>query len=233
MPIIPRVAVRLDAHRLEPDRLEVLDGTVMSAHPRSRTVALTLSLVPGWGHVYWGREAVGLGIFTIFAVAGFALLNGLFIYLGGWRSFWITVSTLALVLVGVGSWISILRLTSPRRVAEEGRLRERNLREGMLAFLHGRLEEARASFLACLRNDPLDIEALFRLGIVCSRLGAREEARAYLKRAVRHDIDEKWHWEAGRELERLRGVPPAAVKEAAVEEKAAKQEASTPRSTAR
>ncbi|SVE58072.1 uncharacterized protein METZ01_LOCUS510926, partial [marine metagenome] len=52
----------------------------MSEQPRQRIPALLLSLVPGWGHVYWGRESVGIGIFSAAAVVGFAFLNSWLVY---------------------------------------------------------------------------------------------------------------------------------------------------------
>ena len=43
---------------------------------------MLLSLVPGWGHVYWGREALGIGIFSAAALAGFGFLNTWLVYQG-------------------------------------------------------------------------------------------------------------------------------------------------------
>ena len=43
---------------------------------------MLLSLVPGWGHVYWGREALGIGIFSAAALVGFGFLNTWLVYQG-------------------------------------------------------------------------------------------------------------------------------------------------------
>jgi len=176
----------------------------MTIRRRSRSLALTLSLVPGWGHVYFGRERLGLIIFTIFAVSGFALLNGLFFYLGSWRTFLIVSSSTFLVLVTIGSWVDILRTTSSRQVRVEEEARDTNLRRGTVAYIRGDLTEAETLFRACVRADPLDVEALFRLGVVCARSGDLLHAKTCLRRTLKHDGEAKWRWEAGRELEALK-----------------------------
>ncbi len=184
----------------------------MSASARSRPVALVLSLVPGWGHVYWGREAPGLGLFTLFAVAGFALLNGLFIYIGNARSLVVALSSVLLLASIVGSWIDILRATNPGRLKALEAERDKALREGTVAYLRGDLKAAIDLFEGCVRRDPGDVEALFRLGAVCSRSGESRAAQVWLRRARKHDLDEKWAWEVERELERLKkatGAVPA------------------------
>ncbi len=181
----------------------------MSVRARSRPVALLLSLVPGWGHVYWGRELGGLGIFTLFAVSGFSLLNGLFIYIGGGRGALIAVALTALVGAFLWSWISILRLTSPGRAQAREQKRLGSLKEGMVAYLRGDVDAARVAFLACVESDPGDVEALFRLGVICARSDDVRNARRWLRQASKHDLDDKWRWELERELEKLKGAPEA------------------------
>lgn len=171
---------------------------------RSRSLALILSLVPGWGHVYFGRETLGLIIFTLFAVAGFGFLNGLFLYLGSWGSFLIVSSAVLFVLVATGSWVDILRITSSRQVSAEEASREAHLRRGTEAYLQGDLTQAGTLLRACVRADPFDIEALFRLGVVCARSGDLLHARTCFRRTLKHDPEEKWRWEVGRELEALK-----------------------------
>ena len=57
------------------------------------------------------------------------------------------------------------------------------------------------------------MDALFRLGVVCSRAGKTKEAGAWLRRARKCDFDDKWRWEISVEIERLESAkeeaPPA------------------------
>jgi tetratricopeptide (TPR) repeat protein len=164
---------------------------------------MALSLVPGFGHIYWGWELAGLCLFTASSVAAFALLNGLFIYVGDGRTALIRLSLFLLLGIFVGSWADILRRVSLRRLEAEASEREQNLREGMVAYVRGDLEAALSRFSSCVSADPLDVEALFRLGMTCSRAGSSRQAVRWLKRALKHDDQEKWRWEAKSELERL------------------------------
>ena len=191
----------------------------MPSRPRSRAAAFVLSFVPGWGHVYWGRELRGLAIFTVFAVAGFGLLNGLFIYLGEMRAFIIGAAAAALAAATVFSWYDILRRTSPAKVRVEAEERERSLKAGTVAYLEGDLEAAAGHFTLPLEADPADFEALFRLGIVRARAGRPREAALSLRRALRYDEDGKWAWEIRRELELLGASAGARQREGAAEAK--------------
>jgi len=173
------------------------------SHRRSPFVALALSIVPGWGHVYFGREVLGLAIFTLFAVALFVLLNGLYLYLGPWRTSLTVFAVALLSLVTLGCWIDIIRRTGRRQVRAEEEARQLNLRNGMVAYLRSDLDQAVGFFRACLRANPLDVEALFRLGVVLARSGDGRLARSCLRRVLKHDTERKWHWEVARELEKL------------------------------
>jgi tetratricopeptide (TPR) repeat protein len=180
----------------------------MPSRTRSRAVALVLSIVPGWGHVYWGRELRGLAIFTAFAVSGFGLLNGLFIYLGEMRGLIIGGAAAVLAASATFSWYDIVRRTCAARVRAEAEERERSLKAGTVAYLEGDLDGAAAHLSRALEADPADFEALFRLGIVRARAGRKREARLQLRRALKHDTDGKWNWEIQREIELL-AVPSA------------------------
>ena len=190
----------------------------MPSRPRSRAAALVLSIVPGWGHVYWGRELRGLAIFTVFAVAGFGLLNGLFIYLGEMRAFIIGGAAAVLAGATAFSWYDILRRTGLARVRAEAEERERSLKAGTVAYLEGDLDAAAGHFTLPLEADPADFEALFRLGIVRARAGRAREAALWLRRALRNDEDGKWAWEIRRQLELLGATagarPPAGAADA-------------------
>jgi cytochrome c-type biogenesis protein CcmH/NrfG len=177
----------------------------MSLEHRSRTVALLLTLIPGLGHVYWGREGQGLRLFTLAALAAFVLLNAALIYVGSWRSILLVAATLGVVLVVLWCWLDILRLTAGDRVHADIQVRQEALWEGTLAYLKNDLPAARARFEACVRRDPTDVEALFRLAVVTARSGDGRRARALLRRTLRLDRDGTWEWEVGRELARLDG----------------------------
>lgn len=177
----------------------------MSLENRSRTVALLLTLIPGWGHVYWGREGQGLRLFTLAALATFILLNAALIYVGSWRSILLVAATLGVVLVVLWCWLDILRLTAGDRVHADIQVRQEALWEGTLAYLQNDLPAARARFEACVRRDPTDVEALFRLAVVTARSGDGRRARSLLRRTLRLDGDGIWEWEIGRELSRLEG----------------------------
>ena len=176
----------------------------MSARPRSRVVALILSLVPGWGHIYWGRERLGLAIFTAFAVAGFVLLNGILVSLGPWKGFLVTIAAVLSVLVFVGAWIDLWQRTSPKRVQAEDGAREKFLREGTVSYLEGDLDRADSCFRMALEIDPQDVEAFFRLGVVCCRRGESRQAALWLRKVRRYDLDGKWDWEVKCERRRLK-----------------------------
>jgi len=166
---------------------------------------------------------LGLGLFTATAVSGFALLNALFVYLGEWRQPFIYASA-ALLLASVAvAWRDIFRRTSPRRLEAEEEARIGSLKEGTVAYLRGHLEDARLQFLKCVEADPMDVDALFRLGVVCSRAGKAKEAGAWLRRARKYDFDDKWRWEISVEMERLGNVkeeapPPAEPEKASAAE---------------
>jgi tetratricopeptide (TPR) repeat protein len=183
----------------------------MSSRPRFRVLALSLSLVPGWGHIYWGRERLGLAIFTVFAICGFALLNGLWVSMAQEtaRATLVAVSASLCVLLFLAAWGDLWRRTRPGTVKREAELREGFLRQGTIAYLRGDLKEAAASFREAVRVNPTDVEALFRLGVVHSREGDARQARVWLRKARRHDVDGKWRWEVNREEERLAEVRAA------------------------
>ncbi|HZN56704.1 MAG TPA: hypothetical protein VFD71_01415 [Planctomycetota bacterium] len=182
----------------------------MSARAPSRAIALALSAVPGWGHIYWGREFQGLGLFTAAAVGCFAIFNGFFLYLGAGREALLLCGTILLAGTVVWTWWDILGTTSPRRLKAEEERRLESLRAGTMAYLRGDLPAAEAAFLKCVHSDPADVEATFRLGVVCSRTGEVRKARGWLRRARRMDVEEKWKWELGREIGRLKGAHVAA-----------------------
>jgi hypothetical protein len=185
----------------------------MSSPRHSRTLAATLSLVPGWGHVYLGREAAGLLLFTLAALSLFLFINLGLMYQGEHRLLLLRISAGSLLFFWLLSLADVMRRTSPgrrRRIEEEkGRL----LRAGMISYLRGELAQAEARFRECLKLDHQEVEAVLRLGVIAARSGAAGRARRWLKRARRLDLDGKWSWEIFRELQPLAARPPGKAAE--------------------
>ena len=82
----------------------------------SRPLAMTLSVFPGWGHLYLGRELQGLAIFTFSSLAGFFLANAYLLHLGGYRQAVATVRGRLFLGGVIYSGDEVWRWTSPRRL---------------------------------------------------------------------------------------------------------------------
>ncbi len=175
----------------------------MSEQPRQRIPALLLSLVPGWGHVYWGRESVGIGIFSAAAVVGFAFLNSWLVYQGAGRTTLVWVFGVVFGLVMVANWIDIFLRTDPERMGEDDRRRRLCMQRGTAAYLQGDLAGAQGEFRECLKIEPNCPEALFRLGVLAGQQDDLETARSSFRRALRYDLAGKWSWEIKQQFERL------------------------------
>ena len=167
----------------------------------SRPLAMTLSVFPGWGHLYLGRELQGLAIFTFSSLAGFFLANAYLLHLGGYRQAVATVSGLLFLGGVIYSVVDVWRWTSPRRLERMRRLCDVLLWEGMMNFVRHEDLAAEEKFLQCWRLDRLDVEPIVRAGMVASRRQAYQEARRLLRRARRLDSELKWRAEIDRELE--------------------------------
>ncbi len=164
---------------------------------------MLFSLVPGWGHVYWGREALGIGIFSAAALVGFGFLNAWLVYQGSGKTTMVWVFGVVFCLVMVANWIDIFLRTEPARVSEDDRRRKLCLERGTASYLQGDLAGALGEFRECLKIEPNCPEALFRIGVLAVRQDDFELARTSLRRALRYDIGEKWKWEIQREFTRL------------------------------
>ncbi len=182
----------------------------MSRISRRRITALVLSLVPGWGHVYWGRETLGLTIFTVAAICGFSFLNGLFIYQGEGREVLTWTSGTLSAITFIAAWVELFFRTSPAREERERTVGVRLLHQGTIAYLKNDSDNAALLFRECLRIDPQDVEALFRLGVTFARRGDKQQALRWLRRTLSFDVEEKWHWEVHRELMSLNEKSEAA-----------------------
>ena len=184
----------------------------MSEHSRQRIPAMLFSLVPGWGHVYWGREALGIGIFSAAALVGFFFLNFWLVYQGSGKTTMVWVFGVVFCLVMAANWIDIFLRTDPGRIGEDDRRRKLCIQRGTAAYLQGDLAGALGEFKECLKIEPNCPEALFRIGVLAARQDDIETARIALRRALRYDLGGKWKWEIDREFIRL----DAAVAEGAV-----------------
>jgi hypothetical protein len=170
----------------------------------SRPLAVALSILPGWGHLYLGRELQGLLVFTFSSMTGFLLVNAWLLHLGTFRQAVTTISSLLFLTGCVYSVVDIWRLTSPRRVERMRRLCDVLLWEGMMNYVRHEDLAAEEKFLQCWRLDRLDVEPIVRAGVVAARRQAFEEARRLLGRARRLDSELKWRAEIDRELEMIR-----------------------------
>ena len=164
---------------------------------------MLFSLVPGWGHVYWGREALGIGIFSAAALVGFGFLNAWLVYQGPGKTTMAWVFGVVFCLVMVANWIDIFLRTDSARISEDDRRRKLCLERGTVSYLQGDLAGALGEFRECLKIEPNCPEALFRIGVLAVHQDDFELARTSLRRALRYDIGEKWKWEIQREFTRL------------------------------
>ena len=175
----------------------------MSEQPRQRIPALLLSLVPGWGHVYWGRESAGIGIFSAAALVGFAFLNSSLVYQGAGKTTLAWVFGVILGLVMAANWIDIFLRTDPERIAEDARRRRLCMQRGTAAYLQGDLAGALGEFRECLKIEPNCPESLFRLGVLSVQKDDLETARSSFRRALRYDLAGKWSWEIKQQFEHM------------------------------
>ena len=165
------------------------------------------------GLCYCVCERLGLVLFTLFAPCFFSFTYSGFFYVGPYRAVWVQLSGFCWLAIQAASWAELFLRTRPSRVRHEEKLRALCLRQGTVFFLQNDLDAAIDEFQRALVVDPFDVEAQFRLGVTLSRAGRAREARRWLRRARKYDIDEKWYWEIACELERMKsssqevGVP--------------------------
>jgi len=181
-----------------------MSATGMDESKRSRVVAILLSALPGSGHVHWGRVHQGLCIFTLFMIGSFAVLNSYLLVLGHWEHVLRYIG--GGLVAGTVLWavIDMSLRTRPGRIEAEAALRDRLLRQGIIAYLHAELGRAEEAFLEMLRIDPYDPEAWFRLAVVACRRGDSRTAMRRFARLRRYDVARKWDWEERCEESRLR-----------------------------
>jgi tetratricopeptide (TPR) repeat protein len=172
----------------------------MSSPRHSRPLALLLSLLPGLGQVYLGRDLAFLVYFSLEALCLFAALNAVLLYQGPERPRLVQGALAAAGVVWLAGIWDVLRRTAPSRLKRIEGEKARLLRDGMIAYLREDLAGAETLFRACLALDGEEVEALFRLGVLLRRQGDVRGARRSLRRARKLDLEEKWRWEIDREL---------------------------------
>lgn len=194
------------------------DGTT---HSRKRELwALILNTVlPGFGHIVLGHPWSGLLIFTLFSTMLNAAVMSLLLRTGGDIALQIRpvapVLALAIWLFAVvRAWqlgLAIDRTAAYRR-------RRTLLREGLLRYVVGNLEEARGLLEQAVapRLDPdrEEVDALFHLGVLCLRSGDRIAARRAFRRLEARDRQGKWRSELARQRRLLRQAPTKAKRHA-------------------
>ena len=162
---------------------------------------LLLTLIPGMGHLWEGRDFKGLLLFSLFAACAAGVLEGALLWSGPGRTEILVMSSLGLVAVWGYAFFDIFRFAyEPLRERDRYR-RSEHLREGILCFLRGDYERAEKEFLANIRLNPGDPESLFRLAVLCRVRGDLPRAKRYLRALRRNDLEEKWRWESAQEEE--------------------------------
>lgn len=171
---------------------------------RKRWTALILAVIPGLGHLYLGRQWRGLMVFALFALAA----NGMYAAgLMGDREIGIYVFSLcrgAAVAVWLYSLLHVAYLSGRFEPARVGERKDYHFKRGLTQYLSGAFDAAKAEFLTVLKLDPMDIDARFHLAMTHQALGQRRRALRAFKRCLADDLDAKWKWEVGVQLDKAR-----------------------------
>ena len=172
-----------------------------------KALALLLTIVPGLGHVLLDRHLAGVLLFTVFAFSA----NGTFVGARLWvhedqRFAILLLSTLGLALVYPYAFVRIWRLTFGLDEEARATARGGRMKQAMSHYLRGELDEAAGILRSLLRQDELDVDCLFYLGMIHRDQGEAGKARRTFRRCAA--LDPKCRWEAGEELRVLRGRPP-------------------------
>ncbi len=171
---------------------------------------LLLTVVPGLGHIYAGRQWRGLLLFALFAIA----ING---YVAGTemtRSEDRTVRErgrqvrVACTVGAIGVWIfalvDIARLSKQFESKPRRERKDYHFKRGLHHYLAGTYESARGEFLTVLKLDSMDADARYYLGMTHQALGNKRRAVRAFKRCLAADTEKKWNWEAKAQLKKVR-----------------------------
>ncbi len=169
-----------------------------------RVKAAVLGLVPGLAHVLvLDRPGVGTAYFLIFMAGVDAVVAARWLLDVDWAADLLLAGIAVAGLVWLVAFLDMARLAFFRDYEKRAEERRTLAGRGVRAYAAGRLGEARTAFRACLALDARDADALFWYGCIEARRGKRRRARRAFRRCVRHDLDGKWAWQTGVELERL------------------------------
>ncbi|MEE9394745.1 MAG: hypothetical protein V3W41_19810 [Planctomycetota bacterium] len=165
---------------------------------------MTLSFVPGWGHIWLHRKQLGLGLFMLFVAAlNLALL---FRFLSDWKhGIWVVqVAWATAAATLVFSIYDTFRATIWSKMPGTKRRRRRYLRRTVRHYLrdeHGRAEEAATRML---RMNPIDTTALVYLAMVQEGAGRKKVALETWKRAKVVDANGRWQDDIARQIALLK-----------------------------
>jgi hypothetical protein len=198
------------------------NGAVLRRPPRQpkNHVALFLSVISGFGHLYLEYYLLGAALFAVFVTA----LNGVFLGFTlhslehpAWVQ-WTSI-TVGGVTWLVGFW-HCWKLSYGTDRVDLAQQKEQLLRDGLIDYLRDELEGGliKLERAVALDVDWEDPDPLFHLGVVASRLAERRArrgdslaARADRRRAqwafrtcLQRDPARKWESEIQTELKRMR-----------------------------
>ena len=163
-------------------------------------VPLVLSIIPGWGHIWLRRYNRGLAIFLLF----FAIVNlELMVFLRGEEAdFEATFKYASAAAVGlfVFTIVDVFRITVWLRSNKVLEKRRTSYRRALTHYLRSEYGQARELALRMTRSDPLDVAALFVLGMIQREAGEKKKAIRTFRRALRSPTSEYWNADVQREL---------------------------------
>lgn len=171
---------------------------------RRLLIAVILTVVPGWGHIWLHRTTRGLLLFILFFLAlNYAIVFGG--VLDRIPDFAVNASLAFAAAIVVFAVVDVVRITiwlDSRAV----RARRHALLESAVAhYLRREYAQAEAALRRMLRIDPHDGTALMYLGMVLRATGRRGKAESTFKKVIRDDRSGRWRSDARREIARLRG----------------------------
>ncbi len=164
-------------------------------------VPLTLSIVPGWGHIWVHRYNRGLSIFILTcAIANARIL----LYLNAAEVEYNLLYNACLAAIAglyVFTFVDIIRLTVWLKGKTVAKRRRGQYRRSLVLFLRGEYEAAAKQAQRMIRTDPLDSSALMVLGMVQRESGDLKKALSTFRRGLKTATSDYWHEDLKREIE--------------------------------
>jgi tetratricopeptide (TPR) repeat protein len=179
---------------------------------------LVLSVVPGFGHMYFRRYMAGVVLFAAFAVG----LNGLMLLVlvrgdASGPLAWLAAG------VAIGAWcLSVLWVLRRAVLQDVTALREQRhelCRRGLVHYLRGEYTDALEAFGEANRVGPeaAAADVLMMLAATQRRLGNVTAARRLLRRSAAWDADGTWTYERRHEVALLSGTDAVSGERASTE----------------